>query len=152
MTMAIGDVTPIGNGEAKMIELLATLTAANGKPSGASAGLAINSIYSLFGRLPKKAVLKLSSSAGSGTMTATFRLWGYTSVDDWSPCGPGADATKGVINLETAIGESDTDKLRHTEVLDDIFHFERLYLELVSIGGTSTAVGARLLVQRPGGE
>jgi NAD-specific glutamate dehydrogenase len=73
-------------------------------------------------------------------MTATIRMWGYTTQGAWVPIGAGADGTKGVINLQAAIGESGTDVIRHAELMRHLFHFQRLYAEVAAIGGTSTAV------------
>jgi hypothetical protein len=147
---AIGDVTNVYAGEVKGIEMLASATATNSPPSGASAGLEINALRQ-FGKLPDKAALVIASTAGSGTMTATFRIWGRVPMGSgiWVPLGPGADATKGVINLETAIGETGADTLRHTEMIENLALFDRLYLEITAIGGTSTAVTAWLVVRQP---
>jgi hypothetical protein len=147
---AVGDVTAI-SGDVRVVEVLASATATNSPPSGASAGIAVNDL-SLYGAPPSKAVLAIASTAGSGTMTATFRLWGYLPVGGglWVPLGPGADATKGVVNLEAALGETSADAIRHSEVLENIGLFQRLYLEITAIGGTSTAVTGWLVVRRPG--
>lgn len=148
---AIGDVTAVaGGGDVKAVELLASATATNSPPSGASAGLALGSLTQ-YGVAPESAVLAIASTAGSGTMTATFRVWGYLPVGGgiWVPLGPGADSTKGVVNLETAIGETGADTIRHSEVIENLGMFSRLYLEITAIGGTSTAVTAWLVVRRP---
>lgn len=145
---ALGDVTTI-TGEVKAVEVLASATATNSPPSGASAGIAVNDL-SLFGMAPEEAVLVIASTAGSGTMTATFRLWGEVPVGGgiWVPLGPGADATKGTLNTGSAIGETGTDTLRHSEVVEHLGLFRRLYVEITAIGGTSTAVTAWLVVHR----
>lgn len=143
--MAIGDVTNIGP-NAKAIELLASSTATNSPPAGASAGLEVNTIYSAFGRVPDTMSLRVWSTAGSGTMSATFRLWGYDPlVADWMPVGTGAAATKGVINEGGALDETAADELRHTELVDFVGHFSRVYLEITAISGTATAVKAALV-------
>ncbi len=147
---AIGDVTGVGNGEVKAVELLASATATNSPPSGASAGLPVNTLAQ-FGAAPDRAALVIASTAGSGTMTATFRLWGRLPIGGglWFPLGPGTDALKGTLNLETAIGETGADTLRHSEVIENLGLFDRLYLEITAIGGTSTAVTAWVVVRRP---
>lgn len=146
---AIGDTTAIGNGEVKVVEVLASATATNSPPS-ANAGVAVASL-SQYGLVPQKGALVIASTAGSGTMTATFRLWGKLPVASgiWVPLGPGADATKGVLNTGSAIGETGTDTLRHSEMVENLGMFERLYVEITAIGGTSTAVTAWMVVQRP---
>lgn len=151
MAVAIADSTLRDTRDATSIVLLAPATATNGKPSGASAGLATSKLYDAFGKWPAVVTIGIYSTAGSGTMTATCRLWGYVATvagGKWLPCGPGADTTKGILNLTAAIGESDTDKLAHSETLDLPNHFERLYLEVTAIGGTSTSITAELIVGR----
>ena len=146
---AVGDVTAVNGGEAKAIELLAATTATNSPPSGGSAGLSVNELRQ-YGQLPDRAVLALASTAGSGTMTVTCRLWGHlpTASGIWVPLGPGADATKGQINSVAAIGETGADTIRHSEVIENLALFDRLYLEVTAIGGTSTSVTAWLVVRR----
>ena len=147
--MAIGDVTTYGGKETKAIELLASATATNSPPSGASAGLATKALLRLFGGMPSVCTLLLYSTAGSGTMTVTCRLWGYSEAGTvWTPMGFGADSTKGVINAVSAIGETVTDGIRHSETVSLPGHFSRLYLEITAIGGTATAVTAQLVARR----
>jgi hypothetical protein len=80
-------------------------------------------------------------------MTVTCKLWVYTSaIDDWMPAGTHATASsKGVINDGNAIGETQANRLQHCEILSNLRHFERAYLEVTAIGGTSTAVTAYLV-------
>jgi hypothetical protein len=146
---AIGDTTALGNGEVKAVEILASATATNSPPS-ANAGVAVNAL-SLYGSVPQRGALVIASTAGSGTMTATFRLWGKLPVASgiWVPLGPGTDAAKGVINTGSAIGETGSDTLRHSEMVENLGMFERLYVEITAIGGTATAVTAWMVVQRP---
>jgi len=148
---ALGTTTSIGDGNTKGILLLDTATATNSPPSGASAGLAINDIRSAFGCIPDVMSLLLFSTAGSGTMTVTCKLWGHTplSSGQWLPIGTGADTTKGTINAGAAIGETSADKLVHSEVIQVMGHFDRIYLEITAIGGTSTAVIAYLVGRIP---
>jgi hypothetical protein len=147
---AIGDVTAM-SGDARVIEMLSSATAVNSPPAGASAGISVNDL-SIFGIPPARMVLAIASTAGSGTMTATFRLWGYLPVGGglWVPLGPGGDTAKGVLNLEAAIGETSADSIRHAEVIENPGMFQRLYLEITAIGGTATAVTAWFVVRRPG--
>lgn len=144
---ALGDVTTI-SGEVKVVEILASATATNSPPTN-NAGIAVNDL-SLYGMAPEEGVLAIASTAGSGTMTATFRLWGKLPVGGgiWVPLGPGADATKGTLNTGSAIGETGTDTLRHSEVVEHLGMFDRLYVEITAIGGTSTAVTAWMVVHR----
>lgn len=117
----------------------------NSAPSGSSAGLAIPSAD--IWPLPDDVVVLVYSTAGSGTMTATIKLWGYvTAAAMWVPLGVGADTTKGTLNAGAAIGETSADVLRHSEIVSGLFGFDRVYAEVVAIGGTSTAVTVDVLI------
>lgn len=145
--MAIGDVTTIIPGELAKIELLASVTATNGAPSGGSAGLECNALR-IFGRIPSTVAIEIVSTAGSGTMTATYRLWGYGGTN-WFPLGNSATATtKGVLNSGNADGEVAADLIRHLEPVNYPAFCTRLYLEITAIGGTSTAVTGFVRVAR----
>jgi hypothetical protein len=148
--MALGTVTAYPDQESKSIVILAPVTATNSPPSGASAGIATTEISNLFNFMPSDAALLLYSTAGSGTMTATARLWGYhPSAADWFPIGTGAAATKGQINAVSTLDETGADKIRHCELLALAGLIgSRLYIEITAIGGTSTAVTAELVVRR----
>ena len=127
--------------------LLTAATGATSAPSSASDGVAITALtYTPPGiQRANAAVLHVWSTAGSGTMDATFRLWGYiAAVSKWFPLGTGTGATKGVINVGAAIDETGTDALRHAEVVDGLRAFSRVALQVTAIGGTSTAVSAAL--------
>lgn len=150
--MALGDVTE-SVPDLVEIEALASATATNSPPAGASAGLAVDAIKSaLKGYVPGTMSLLIYSTAGSGTMTVTCRLWGYVpGAAVWVPLGPGGDATKGVINEGQAIGETGTDTIRHMEPVDLPGHVARLYVEVTAIGGTATAVTGKLVARRQSG-
>lgn len=147
---ALGTVTTYAHGETKSIVALATATAANGVPSGATAGLSLADVYALFGFMPSEVGLLVYSTAGSGTMSCTLRIWAYhPGPADWFPLGVGTDANKGVINAQTSIGESDTDQIRHQETLSlPGVAGERLYFEITAIAGTGTSVEVALVARR----
>lgn len=122
-------------------QILTAAIATNSPPTLSSDG---------FGRLAKKATLLVASTAGSGTMTVTIRLWGYNlTTAVWHPLGPGTaaapDAARGVINAGNAIGEVAADKIQHAEIVDNLNAFAKIYAEISAIGGTSTAVSAWLV-------
>jgi len=143
--MALGDITTIET-DLKAIEILASATATNSPPASATAGIATDLIRQCFGSFPEVMSFVATSTAGSGTMTATFRLWGMfgtlagASNGLWCPLGAGTDALKGVLNDGTACGEVSTDLLRHAEPVTFPAHMSRLYVEITAIGGTATAV------------
>jgi len=96
-----------------------------------------------------KAELVVASTAGSGTMTATIRLWGYSAVaQDWFPLGVGTASGKGVINGGSALEETGADAIAHIENIDGLENLERIHAEIVSIGGTATAISAWLVARR----
>lgn len=143
---------PIGTDKGvTTLRLVEGATAGNSPPSGASAGQSLdNRVYGP--PYPQEVVVAVYSTAGSVTMTATVRLWGYLPVPGvWVPIGAGADATKGTINLQSAIGETGTDTIRHAELLRGLFIFSRVYAEITAIGGTSTAINVDLLVPQASG-
>lgn len=143
------------------LRLLTNVSATNGKPTGATAGVAVRPGSN--GLLPgegfhddcEDAVLLVWDRAGSGVMTGTFRLWGFVAsivigtvtitINRWFPIGTGADASKGTINAGAALGETDTDDVGHAEPVVNLRMFSRLYLEVVAIGGTATAFDAVLV-------
>lgn len=78
---------------------------------------------------------------GTGTVSATVRMWGYHAASaEWYPLGAGADSTKGTINAAASMGEVKTDKVLHCEPLYLGGCFDRLYAEVVAISGTTPAV------------
>lgn len=148
--MALGDVTEYPGGLAKSIVLLATRTTTNSPPSQVTDGLAMSAIENLFPELSTEAALLVYSTAGSGTMTCTCRLWGYhPGPAAWFPLGTGTDGAKGIINAGSATGETGSDVVRHCEVLSLAgIAGSRLYLEITAIGGTSTSIEAAIVVRR----
>lgn len=141
------------------ILLLDAVTATNGKPSAATDGKAVrrtskDNADEGFTDFVERMVALLWSSAGSGTMDVTVRLWGYkrryvkrgeqVAIGKWFPLGVGADATKGTINAGAAAGEVNTDAIAHTEIVENLMMFDRVYAEVVAISGTATAVSLLL--------
>jgi len=143
--MAVGDITQTQ--QTKSIKLLEAATAANGVPIGTpTAGVSVGEL--LKGAAPADAVVFIASTAGSGAMTATFKVWGFsTAAGAWAPLGVDATAaSRGLLNGGSAVDEVSTDAIRHTEPLACAWAFDRLYLEITAIGGTATAVSAWLVV------
>jgi hypothetical protein len=134
------------------IKLLTAATATNSAPSGAAAGVSRKGAPGATTNSPNglgecdEAVILIASTAGSGVMTGTFKLWGYSPLSAaWHPIGTHATAaTKGVLNQGNAIGETGTDVVTHAELVQGLGVFTRLYLEITAIGGTNTAFSAWL--------
>lgn len=143
--------------------LLDGVTAVNGKPSTAAHGKALrrtskDNADEGFSDFVDRMAALVWSSAGSGAMDVEIRMWVYlrsytkrgekVAVGKWFPIGVGADSSKGTINMEGVIGETDTDSITHCEVIDNLMMYDRVYAEVVAINGTATAVN---LLLRAGG-
>ena len=133
------------------LKLLAAATAANSPPSGATAGYALRGLNS--GTIDRRwrgqndGVLLLKSTAGSGTMTVSGRVWAYSNLlAQWFPLGQSAtEADRGKINVDGTVDEDGADTLRHAESISGLGAFDRIYFEITAIGGTSTAVDVWLV-------
>lgn len=145
--MALGDIDTVG--DQTRIEILASVTAANSPPSGASAGISTDEIKAAFGgKIPDALTLQIVSTAGSGTMTCTAVWWGYA-AGAWGRPGVGATSSvKGLINEGNTIDEVSANQINHYEEIHYVAHFERVYLEIATIAGTATAVTGYLLGQQ----
>ena len=147
--MAIGAITKLG--DQTRIELMASVVAANSPPTAQSAtvGLSIDEIKAAFGgKVPDSLTLQIKSTAGSGTMTCTATLWTF-SAGEWGKPGLGATSSvKGLINEGNTIDEVSANLINHYEEIHFLAHFERVYLEITAIAGTSTAVTGYLLGQQ----
>lgn len=146
------------------LELLGSTTATNGKPSLATHGVPVHRRAE--GQLGDqgfqdntvRAMLLVWSTAGSGTMEVTIRLWGYfkeyrkqeavVSVAKWFPLGPGTDLLKGTFNEQVKAGETNTNEITHEEIVAYFGTFERIYAEVVAIAGTDAAIRAVLIPLR----
>lgn len=144
--MAAGTITEAQL--SKSLEILTAATATNSPPSGATAGFSVGEMLKTGS--PTSGGLFIKSTAGSGTVTVTLRLWGYNgAAAAWSPCGTGTAALKGVLNGGTAIAEDASigaDLIRHYEEIGLPWALDRIYLEITAIGGTATAISAWLVL------
>lgn len=122
------------------VQLLSAVTAVNSPPTAVTDGVDVKDA----GILRDTAYALVKSTAGSGTMTVTIKMWGwYDTVAAWAPLGIGA--TKGVLNDGTAIVEETADNLVHVESLSGLKQLQRVYAEVTAIGGTATAVDVFLV-------
>ena len=152
--MAQGDVYYRHNAKREVV-LLSGVQAVNNAPSGATAGIPVHgprgyadadSGVSFPSKPALKTVLMAKGVGSGGTVTMTLRLWGYSeALAVWMPLGTGTDADKGKLNAGAAIGEVGTDVALHAERIEDLGCFDRVYLEVTAIGGTSTTVSAILV-------
>lgn len=121
------------------LNLLTGATALNGAPSpitSATAGVARPFAMD-------QGVVLVHSTAGSGTLTAQVRIWGYqTNLGRWYDLG--------IINDGADVVEVGADTLSHAEGIAGLRAFDRFYAEVVAIGGTSTAINVNLVCVRSG--
>lgn len=139
--MALAAVTAT-RGDAHVVELLASAIAVNGLPTG-DAGIALDAGFSsdqARGRrpLPKQIRVAVNSTAGSGTMTVTLRVWGRAG-GIWFRLKD-LNASSAAPHTAVAIPETTADSIKYSEVVECVDGCDRLYLEIVAIAGTSTAV------------
>lgn len=141
--MALGDITTTIAGQSFAVELLASATAANGIPSGAAAGIATNALKNN-NRLPDRIRVGVKSTAGSVTMTVTLRVWGYA-AGVWFGIKD-LNASSAAPSTAVAIAETSADAIQYSEEVSGISGCSRIYLEIVAIGGTNTAVTGYAIV------
>jgi hypothetical protein len=89
------------------------------------------------------------NTAGSGVMTFQGRVWLMDNLTDaWHPAGIGDStnpvATRGYLNDGNTIAEDGADVITFTQPISGLTAFKRIYLEVVTITGTSTAITAWL--------
>ena len=125
------------------LKLLDGATATSSAPTAATDG------KDLGAKTFDDAILFLASTAGSGTMSCSVKIWLYHAVPAvWAPAGTHAtDATRGIMNEGNSIGEVAADLLRHTERIDGLLHFDRIYAQVTAIGGTATAISLWILAR-----
>ena len=139
--MAIGAVT--GSETGVLVEILASATAANNPPSGANAGIAMSTLRTHSPGLDTVRVA-VASTAGSDTMTVTLRLWMYVG-STWF-VAKALNASSAAPHTAVAIPETGTDSIAYSEIVSGLKVATRLYLEIVAIAGTSTAVTGYAIV------
>lgn len=131
-----------------LYRLIDATTATTAVPSAIDDGIDISGLFGTFTKIDN-CVAEVWSSAGSVTMTGTFRLWGYNAITaKWFPTGTGTGAAKGTINAGAAIDETGTDLIRHAEPVYLLSCFDRVYAQCTAIGGTATALTFDLCVPR----
>lgn len=143
--MALGDETDIVAGQSYAVELMASVTAANNAPSG-TAGISVNQLMR-YGYLPEFLRVAVKSTAGSGTMSVTVRVWIRLGALGWIVARP-FNASSSAPQTAVAIAETSADSIAYSEVVEISSAADRVYMEVVAIAGTSTAVTGYVLVGR----
>jgi hypothetical protein len=150
--MAVGDVSCGAGNSKRAVCLMIAQTANTGAPSLATEGVSNypgRSLYSadegacFTGLCALDSTLVIASTAGSGTMAGTFTLWGYmVGPNKWFPIAVNAAAA--TPNTPVALAETAADEIRYQQQFRDLGHYDRLFLQLASVGGTATAFEAWL--------
>lgn len=144
--MAIGDFVSIGGTgrAAYAIEILATVGAANGAPSG-TAGISADTITALLGYMPEKFRIVVMSTAGSGVMTVTARLWHRLGSVGWTTT-KALNASSAAPHTAVAIPETGTDTIAWSEEVSTINGADRYYLEIIAVAGTTPSFKGLIVV------
>lgn len=107
-------------------------------PTGLSESSDVGAGYR--GQAAESSTLLIRSTDGLGTLVATFVLWGYLAASGaWYPIA---------VNGGAALAEFSANQLYHREVFEYLGHFDRLFLELKSVGGDA-ALKASLDLDTP---
>lgn len=131
-----------------IVRVLDAATATNSPPSSyAAAGVDISAILdNIYGKKgwPSHCGVVVRTTAGSGTLTATLKLWiGYrysTSAGEYVAASPGTSTLAGVLNGGAAFDEHATDIIHRADVVQYPRLGRKHYVEVTAIGGTGTAV------------
>lgn len=143
--MALGTETDIVQGQSYAVEMLASAIAANNAPTD-DAGISINQLAK-FGFIPEFLRCAVKSTAGSGTMSVTIRVWMRLGALGWIVARP-FNASSAAPQTAVLISETSADSIAYSEVVELSSAADRLYMEIVAIAGTNTAVTGYALVGR----
>jgi hypothetical protein len=146
----VGDIIRVGDWAAVCLLVGVTQDSEAPAPSALADGVSVNTLLEAFGgRIPEDVMLVLASRSGSGTLSGSWRLWegfgtlaGRHATGLWCPADIGPDATKGIINAGSAIGESLSDKVRHCERINVTAAALSVALQGTGIVGTSPVFDA----------
>ena len=142
--MALAAKTATIANDSFVIELLASAAATNGIPT-TTAGISTDLLRKLSGMpVPDAIRVGVVSTAGSGTMTVTLRLWGRAG-GLWFRLKD-LNASSAAPHTAVAIGETSADAIQYSEEVGGIAGCDRLYLEILAIAGTLTAVTGYAIV------
>lgn len=106
------------------------------------------------GYAARESFLTLFTTAGSGTLAGTFTLWGYLAKGTAGASGPngGNGIWVPVVKVNGGTGFSSATPVTYAERELNLGLYDRLYLQLTAVGGTSTAWEAWLTTARAGGQ
>jgi hypothetical protein len=137
-----------------IVRILESATATTAVPVYASDGVDVGAILdSLYGGkpFPETAGLAIHTSAGSGTMTATIKLWagvlgiGPSGAGKYLAASTGPGATAGWANGGVALDEHAADDIGRLDYILYPRLARKWAPQVVAIGGTGTAVSVDLI-------
>ncbi len=150
MTLAAGDVSGRSNAN-RSVCLLTAAVANTVIPSAATDGVPVYPDSAVFsadtghcygGKPAEKSTLLIKGTCTTGqTLVGTFTLWLYHAPSDtWYERAVNGGNTV----TATAMAETDTDRITFIELISNIGHFDRVALQLTSIGGSGASFEAWL--------
>ncbi len=123
-----------------------SISAITGMSGGIDVGLPLNGSVpgtSQHWNLHDAGIILVNSTAGSGTMDVTVRIWCYSYLNfTWHPMGSD-DTTvtnRGMLNDKFKIEEDIADKLAHTEPIIYLSGFDRIYAQIVAVNNATVDV------------
>lgn len=155
MANTVGTVQSSSNAF-RSICLMVGQTTNNGAPSLATDGVPnypVGSIYAsdsgacYAAMSARESYLSVFTTAGTGTTTGVFTLWGYVAA-----ANGGAGVWVPLIKVNGGAAVTGTAGASYAELEKAIGLFDRLYLQVATIGGTGTAFEAWLSTARAGGQ
>jgi hypothetical protein len=137
--MALEEVGYVGKNAAKLIKLAENITAATAAPSTAADGIAVypkDQVFTsdsghCYSSSPAQWSTLLVDMAGT-TPSFTFKLWGYLAkTDKWYEIKTFAAMTA-----------------NKAELVQELGHYNRLYLQATAVSGTTPSANAWLVTSR----
>lgn len=138
-----------------VVRILEGATAVNSPPSTyAAAGVDVGAILDgVFGAKtwPASCGVAVTTSAGSGVMSATVKMWGgvlgigAAAAGKYLAAGTGAGAGAGLLNGGAAYDEHAADDIGRLDVIALPRICRKWYAEITAITGTATAVNVDLI-------
>ena len=142
MANTVGDVAGSDNAK-KSICLMTGQSANNTAPTLATDGVPCypdNNVGKSTGhcyttKAARESTILIHTTGGSGALTGIFTLWGYHAASgDWYP-----------VKVNGGSAVAGTGKVQYQERLLNLGHYDRLFLQIASIGGTTPTFEAWLV-------
>jgi hypothetical protein len=148
--MALGDVS--ANNSKKAVQIMAPTTANVAAPTLATDGIPVYPVASFNaadtghgyqGRDARESTLLIEGTCTAGqVLVGTFTLWGYLAASGkWYEL----PTSTGTAITPVALAETGTDTITLVQRFQNLGHFDRLALQLASIGGGGATFNAWLV-------